>query len=86
MSGDLLTISEKSFASIATLPFSMISPSTIVSIPSSMSLLVNLITLVVASINMHSKIFIVVRVGTAFITIPTALLSSLFENTSFIIV
>ena len=45
-----------------------------------------LISLVVASIRIHSRMFIVVLVGTAFITIPTALFKSLLENTRFIIV
>jgi len=40
----------------------------LVSMPSSISLPVNLISLVVASIRIHSRIFIVVLVGTAFIT------------------
>ena len=84
LSGSFLTISEKILASIATLPFSIISPSTIVSIPSSISLAVNLISFVEASIRIHSNIDIVVLVGTAFITIPTALFKLLFVKINFI--
>ena len=84
LSGSFLTISEKIFASMATLPFSIIS--TMVSIPSSISLAVNLISFVVASIKIHSKMFIVVLAGTAFITMPTALARFVFEKTNFIIV
>ena len=86
LSGSFLTISEKSLASMATLPFSIISPSTIVSIPSSISLPVNLISLVVASIRIHSRIFIVVLVGTAFITIPTALFKFDLVKTNFMLI
>ena len=47
------------------------SPSIIVSIPNSISLAVNLIISVVASIRIHSRIGIVVLEGTAFDTMLT---------------
>ena len=84
LSGSFLTISEKILASIAICPFSIISPSTIVSIPSSMSLAVNLIISEEASIRIHSKIFIVVLEGTAFKTILTAFDKLLFVKINFI--
>ena len=59
------------FASRATLPFSSIVPSTIVSIPSSISLVVNLIWFVVASMRIHSSIGMVVFDGTALSAILT---------------
>ena len=73
-------------ASRAILPFSKISPSTLVSIPSSMSLPVNLISLVEASIKIHSKIGIVVLEGTAFKTILIPFKRAAFWNVSFITV
>ena len=71
LSGSLRTISEKIFASSAITPRSAISPSTRVSIPSSISFAINLISFVEASIRIHSSIAIVVRVGTALDTIFT---------------
>ena len=65
----LLVISEKSLASSAILPCSSMSPSTLVSIPNSISLPVSLISLVLASMSMHSRMDMVVLEGTAFITI-----------------
>ena len=66
ISGSFLTKSEMILASIATLPFSMISPSRVVSIPRSKSLPVNLIQLDSASMRIHSRMFIVVLTVTAF--------------------
>ena len=71
LSGSFLTISRKIFASSAICPFSRISPSTTVSIPSSISLARSFISLPVASIRIHSRIDIVVLLGTAFATIFT---------------
>ena len=85
LSGSLRTISEKIFASRAMIPFSMISPSIIVSIPSSMSFASNLISSVEASIRIHSKIAIVVLVGTAFDTILTPCNRFDFEQINFIV-
>ena len=85
LSGSFLTISENTFASMATIPFSAIVPSTFVSIPSSISLAVNLISPSVASIRMHSRIDIVVFDDTAFITILIPVIKSDFLQTSFII-
>ena len=45
-----------------------------------------LISLVVASIRIHSRIFIVVLVGTAFITIPTALFKLDLVKTNFMLI
>ena len=73
LSGNFLTISRNIFASSAICPFSTISPSIIVSMPSSISLAINLIFLPVASIKIHSRIDIVVLFGTAFETICTPL-------------
>ena len=69
LSGSFLTISDKSFASRAIIPFSIISPSITVSIPSSVSFAVNLILPEVVSIKIHSRIVMVVLLGTAFETI-----------------
>ena len=69
LSGSFRIISEKILASIATIPLEIISPSTIVSIASSVSFEVNLIQSDEASIKIHSKIGIVVLEGTAFSTI-----------------
>ena len=85
LSGSLRTISEKILASMAILPASIISPSTLVSIPNSISLAVNLISPSVASIRMHSRIDIVVFDDTAFITILIPVIKSDFLQTSFII-
>ena len=71
LSGSLRTISEKIFASSAITPRSAISPSIFVSIPSSISFAVSLISFAEASIRIHSKIAMVVLVGTAFETILT---------------
>ena len=71
LSGSFLTISEKTFASNAIIPLSSISPSIFVSIPSSISLAVNLISPAEASIKIHSKIAMVVLVGTALETMFT---------------
>ena len=73
-----LVISEKSFASRAIFPCSKISPFTVVSIPSSISLPVSLISPEEASIRIHSKIDMVVLEGTAFITILMPLTISSF--------
>ena len=70
---------------MAILPASIISPSTLVSIPNSISLAVNLISPSVASIRMHSRIDIVVFDDTAFITILIPVIKSDFLQTSFII-
>ena len=78
-------ISEKIFASIATIPFSRMVPSTMVSIPSSISLAVNLILFVDASIKIHSRIGMVVFPGIAFRTIFTLFKRLLFEHTNFIV-
>ena len=67
--GSLRTISKNIFAFKAIIPFSKMSPSIIVSIPSSMSLAVNLISPLEASIKIHSKIGMVVFAGTALLTI-----------------
>ena len=85
-SDNFLAISEKSFASSAILPFSRISPSTFVSMPSSISLAVSLISSVEASIRMHSKIGIVVFDGTALRTILIPFKRAVFWNVSFIVV
>jgi len=71
LSGNLRTISEKILASNAMIPLSAISPSILVSIPSSISFAVNLISLAEASIKIHSRIAIVVLVGTALDTMLT---------------
>ena len=65
LSGSFRIISEKIFASSAMIPFCSMVPVTIVSIPSSMSFVVNLMMLEEASIRMHSKIGMVVLFGTA---------------------
>ena len=78
LSGSLRTISEKNLASNAMIPLSSIVPSMIVSIPISISLAVNLISFVEASIKIHSKIAMVVLVGTAFETMFTPFASSAF--------
>ena len=83
LSGSLRTISENTFASIATIPFSRISPSTIVSIPSSISFAVNLISLADASISMHSRMDIVVLEGTALETMLTPLRRFALEQINF---
>ena len=83
MSGSFLTISEKIFASIAMLPASAISPCTVVSIPSSISLAVNLIIPSVASIRIHSNIDIVVFDETAFITMLIPVIKSDFLQINF---
>ena len=84
LSGHLRMVSPKNLASIAIIPFSSIVPSIMVSIPISISLAVNLITSFVASIKIHSKIAIVVLVGTAFNTVLTPFDSSLCEQVIFI--
>ena len=68
-SGSFRTISEKSFASSATIPFSWMVPSTMVSIPSSISLAVKWISAADALIRIVSRIGIVVFEDTAFDTI-----------------
>ena len=69
LSGSFLTISENIFASNAIIPFSTTSPSMTVSIPISISLAVSLICPCVASIRIHSRIDMVVLLGTALETI-----------------
>ena len=83
LSGSLRTISEKIFASNAITPLSSTTPSIRVSIPSSISLAINLISFVDASIRIHSRIAIVVRVGTAFDTMLTPRNKFPFETISF---
>ncbi len=68
LSGSSRTMSKKSFASRAMTPCSSISPSTAVSIPSSKSFAIMRMTSVFASIKMHSRIDMVVLLGTAFET------------------
>ena len=86
LSGSFLTISRKIFASRAMMPFSMISPSITVSMPSSISLAVSLITPLEASTRMHSRIDMVVLLGTAFDTICNPLKRFDLEHTNFICV
>ena len=83
LSGSLRTISRNIFASRAIIPFSMICPSIVVSIPSSMSLAVSLISPLVASTKIHSRIDIVVLLGTALDTICTPFKRFAFEQTNF---
>ena len=71
MSGSFLTISKNNFASNAIIPFSIISPSMIVSIPSSVSLAVSVICPFVVFIRIHSRMDMVVLLGTALETILT---------------
>ena len=85
LSGSLRTMSEKNLASRAIIPLSSIFPSIIVSIPISISLALSLISLVEASIRIHSRIAIVVLVGTAFDTILTPFANSDFEQVIFIV-
>ena len=85
LSGSFLTISEKIFASNAMIPLSSIVPSIFVSIPSSISLAINFISFVEASIRMHSNIAIVVLVGTALETILTPRNKFDFEQIIFIL-
>ena len=85
LSGSLRTISEKIFASNAITPLSSMVPSIFVSIPSSISLAINLISLAEASIKIHSRIAIVVLVGTAFETILTPRSKFDFEQINFIL-
>ena len=84
LSGSFLTISEKILASRAIIPLSSIVPSMMVSIPSYISLAISLISFADASISIHSRIAIVVRVGTAFDTILTPFSKFAFEQISFI--
>ena len=84
LSGSFRTISEKILASRATMPFSTISPSTLVSMPNSISFDVNFISPAEASIKIHSKIGIVVLEGTAFITMLTLFTRFALEQISFI--
>ena len=74
-------ISEKILASMATIPFSRMVPSTMVSIPNSISFVVNLISLVDASIRIHSRMDIVVLEGTALREIFTLFKRLLLEQT-----
>ena len=85
LSGSFLIISENNLASIATLPGSIISPWTTVSMPSSISLAVILIFPSVASIRKHSNIDIVVFEDTAFIVMLTPESKSFFLQISFIV-
>ena len=85
LSGSFRIISEKILASKAIIPFSEMVPSTIVSIPSSMSFVTNLIWLAVASIKIHSRIGIVVFEGTALSAIFTPFDKLLFEQIIFIV-
>ena len=84
LSGSFLTISRKILASNAIIPFSMISPSMTVSIPSSISLAVSLISPVLVSTRIHSRIDIVVLLGTALETVCTPFKRLDFEHTIFI--
>ena len=83
LSGSLRTISEKILASRAIMPLSMISPSMIVSIPISISLAVSLISPAEASIRIHSRIAMVVLVGTALETMFTPFKRFAFEQIIF---
>ena len=83
LSGSFLTISRKIFASKAIIPFSKISPSIIVSIPSSISFAVSLISPFDASIRIHSSIDIVVLLGTALETVFTPFKRFVFEHMIF---
>ena len=74
--GSFLTISEKSFELRAILPSFIISPLTIVSIPSSMSFAINLIPFSTVLITIHSSIGKVVLVEIALITIFILLIKS----------
>ena len=73
LSGSLRTISRKIFASRAMMPLSTMSPSMMVSIPMSMSLAVRVMMPLEASMRMHSRIDMVVLLGTALDTICTPL-------------
>ena len=75
--GSFLTMSENSLELSAILPFSTISPITMVSIPSSISLAINLILLSTVLITIHSSIGKVVLVEIALITIFMLLIKSL---------
>ena len=82
-SGRRRMISEKIFASSATLPASMIVPLHTVWIPNSASLPTSSIFPLDASTRIHSRIDIVVFDGTALDTILIALIRSVFLNCSF---
>ena len=84
LSGSLRTISPNILASKAMMPLSAISPSMVVSIPSSISLAVRVITPLVASIRIHSRIDMVVLLGTALDTICTPPSRLDLEQISFI--
>ena len=75
--GSFLTISEKSLEFKAILPFSTTSPITMVSMPSSISLAINLMLLSTVLITIHSSIGKVVLVEIALITIFMLLIKSL---------
>ena len=83
LSGSFLTISRNILASSAMMPFSAISPSIMVSIPSSISFAVSLISPFDASIRIHSSIDIVVLLGTAFETVFTPFKRFDFEHMIF---
>ena len=86
LSGSLRIISEKIFASKAIRPRSEIDPSTVVSIPNSISLPVSLISSADASIRIHSNIFIVVLDGIAFETILIPFIRDSFLKISFMLI
>ena len=84
LSGSLRIISEKSFASRATIPFSSIIPFTFVSIPSSISLEVKVISVAEASIRIHSRMGMVVLEETAFSEMLTLFNNSFLAQINFI--
>ena len=75
--GSFLTMSENSLELKAILPFSTTSPITMVSMPSSISLAINLMLLSTVLITIHSSIGKVVLVEIALITIFMLLIKSL---------
>ena len=75
--GSFLTMSENSLELSAILPFSTTSPITMVSMPSSISLAINLMLLSTVLITIHSSIGKVVLVEIALITIFMLLIKSL---------
>ena len=85
LSGNLRTISDKSFASIATFPSSITVPSTYDSIPISMSFAVSLIFPFSASIKIHERIGCVVFVDTAFDTLLIPCINFPFIHEIFIL-
>ena len=84
LSGSFLTISKKILASKAMIPFCKISPSIVVSIPNSISFAVSVMESLEAFKRIHSRIDMVVLLGTALETVCTPDKRLAFEQINFI--